>query len=152
METPHWGNLSLLRADKVLDCVPNLGQGRRPEWNHHAWWFSVWRFPLVCCSKPCLLYLDELTKVQILRKFRTLSCIVLFLASKCYVPALVWYPANVWVRMCFGRFAVTLPCIYWATVFRAPLKSSLKENSTEEMQNALLIQFLMVNAPWISLW
>lgn len=93
----------------------------------YAWRFSAWRFPLVCCSKPCLFYLDELAKVQILKNFRTLSCIVLFLASKCYMPALVWYPASVWVRTCFGRFAVTLQCIYWATVFRAPLKSSLKK-------------------------
>lgn len=34
------------------------------------------------------------------------------LSSKCYLPALLWYHANVWVRMCFGRFAMTLQCIY----------------------------------------
>ena len=44
--------------------------------------------------------------------FKALSCIVLFLAGKCYMPALVWYHANVWVRMCFRRFAMTLQCIY----------------------------------------
>lgn len=107
---------------------------------------------LVCCSKLRLFYLDKLAKVPILKNFRTLSCIVLCLASKCYMPTLVWYSANVWVRMWFGRFAMTWQCIYWATAFRAPLKSPLKGKSTEEMQNASLIQFLMVNAPWISLW
>lgn len=45
-----------------------------------------------------------------------------------------------------------LQYIYWGPESRASLKSSLKENSTEEMQSALLIQFLMMNALWLSLW
>lgn len=44
--------------------------------------------------------------------FRTLSCAIMFLAGKCYLPALVWYHANMWVKMYFTRVAMTPQYIY----------------------------------------
>lgn len=67
------------------------------------------------------------------------------------MPALMWYHANLWVRMCFRKFAMTLQCSYQALESRGSCKSSLKEDSMEEMQIALLIQFLMMNALWLYL-
>lgn len=131
----------------LLSKLSSLGQGRRQ----------------VCLMVACVEDLPGLLLKAVFgvpgqicqgpdfgKDFKALFWVVLFLAGKCYISALVRYHANVWVRMCFRRFAMTLQCTYWAPGSRASLKSSLKENLMEEIQNASLIQFLMMLC--LSLW
>lgn len=84
---------SLLPAETgLLSKLSSLGQGRRK----------------VCLMVACMKDLPGLLiKVMFIlpgqidqdsdfeEDFKALSCIVLFLAGKCYMPALVWYHANV---------------------------------------------------------
>lgn len=111
-----------------MACCPNWASWDRVG-GTYAWWEPLWRISLPSCSEHRLAFLERLTKVRILRK-TSKPCLVLavmFLAGKCYLPALVQYHANMWVKMYFRRVAMAPQYIYWDPESRASLKFFLKE-------------------------